>query len=173
MFKKLLLVAGAAIGGIYLTSKEGKSARETLLKKKSAFEPIIKDLLKQANEILEGSKKIDSKEVKANIDMLAEEARQSLIELDLDKTAETIKDAIRVASKKIRTAIDETETTIKKNKKQVINLKISTISSVTFNKKNKVNKTKYLVNKFPKELKKNSTYSLTFKDNKKVMFEYK
>ncbi|MES1923004.1 hypothetical protein MHBO_004537 [Bonamia ostreae] len=120
MLKKLLLVAGAAIGGIYLTSEEGKSARESLLKKKSAFEPIVKDLLKQTNEILEGSKNIDSKEVKANIDLLVNQAKQSLIDLDLDKTSETIKDAIRVASKQIRKAVNESEKELKNSKKKVV-----------------------------------------------------
>lgn len=114
MLRKLLLIAGAAIGGIYLTSDEGKNARESLLKKKSTFEPIIKDLIAQSNEILEGTKSIDSKEVKANIDLLVDETKKSLLELDLDKTAETIKEAIRVASKKLRVAMVEAE---KANKK--------------------------------------------------------
>ena len=119
MIKKLLLVVSAAMGGIYLTSDEGKNARESLLKRKSAFEPIIKDLLKQSNEILEGTKSIDSNEVKANIDMLLNEAKQTLIDLDLDKTAETIKEAIRISSKKIRIALNESEKEITKleNKK--------------------------------------------------------
>lgn len=118
MLKKLLLVAGAAIGGIYLTSDEGKNARNSLLKKKSAFEPIVKDLLKQSNEILEGSKNIDSKEVKANVDLLVTEAKQTLIDLDLDKAAETIKEAIRVASKKIRIAVNEADVELKKEGKK-------------------------------------------------------
>lgn len=134
MLKKLLLVAGAAIGGIYLTSDEGKNARNSLLKKKSAFEPIVKDLLKQSNDILEGSKNIDSKEVKANIDLLVTEAKQTLIDLDLDKAAETIKEAIRVASKKIRIAVNETEIELKKEAKNTTK-KIST-KTTTIKKKN-------------------------------------
>lgn len=116
MFKKIFLIASAAIGGIYLTSDEGKHARETLLKKKSAFEPIIKDLIEKANEVLEGNEKIDSEEVKANIDKIVVEAKQSLLELDLDQTMETIKEAIRVASKKIRLSMNEAEQEISHSK---------------------------------------------------------
>lgn len=137
MLKKFLLVAGAAIGGIYLTSEEGKNARESLLKKKSAFEPIVKDLIKQSNEILEGSKNIDSKEVKANIDLLVTEAKQSLIDLDLDKTAETVKDAIRVASKKIRIAVNESDAELKKAKRKPVKMvttKTETTKKVTTKK---------------------------------------
>lgn len=109
MIKKMLLIAAAAMGGIYLVSDEGKGARENLLKKKSSFEPVVKDLLKQANEVLDGKKEINSKEIKANIDLLINEAKKTLIDLDLDKTTETIKEAIRVASKKIRIAANESE----------------------------------------------------------------
>lgn len=129
MIKKLLLIAGAAIGGIYLTSDEGKNAREALLKKKSAFEPIIKDLLEKANDILEGTDQIDSKEVKANIDLMVSEAKQSLIDINLDSAMETIKDAIRVASKKIRIAMEEVD--IKENKTSSNTKKIDLKSTKT------------------------------------------
>ena len=104
MFKKLFLVAASAVGGIYLTSDEGKNARETLMKKKSIFQPIIKDLTNEMNQVLEGSKELNSKEVKANIEKLIDEAKQVLLEIDLDKTVETAREAIKVASKKIREA---------------------------------------------------------------------
>ncbi|MCK5807268.1 MAG: hypothetical protein KAG91_02650, partial [Mycoplasmataceae bacterium] len=117
MFKKLLLITGAAVAGIYLTSEEGKKAREGLLRKKNAFQPIISDLTKRATEALEESKEINSKEVKANIEQLVEEAKKIIVDIDLEKTVEMIKEAIQVASKKIRKAIDETEkASIKKPK---------------------------------------------------------
>lgn len=109
MLKKLLFIAASAVGGIYLTSDEGKNVRKALLEKKSTFKPIIDDLLKQANEVLEGTKDLESEELKLNLDKLVNEAKVSLIELDLDKTMETIKDAIKVASKQIRKASAETE----------------------------------------------------------------
>lgn len=138
MIKKLLLITGAAIGGIYLTSEEGKNARESLLKKKSAFEPIIKDLLKQANEMLEGTKSINSNEVKANVDMLINEAKQSLIDLDLDKATETIKEAIRTSSKKIRIALNETENEMKsKGKKTAIKKTSTSLKSELIKKQTK------------------------------------
>ena len=117
MLKKLLLITGAAVAGIYLTSEEGKKAREGLLKKKNAFQPIISDLSQRATEALEESKEINSKEVKANIEQLVEEAKQIIVDIDLEKTVEMIKDAIQVASKKIRKAIEETEKTNQKPKK--------------------------------------------------------
>lgn len=109
MLKKLLFVAASAIGGIYLTSDEGKNVRKVLLEKKSTFKPIIDDLMKQANEVLEGTKELESEELKLNIEKFINEAKASLVDLDLDKTMETIKEAIRVASKKIRKAADDTE----------------------------------------------------------------
>ncbi|NQZ66131.1 MAG: hypothetical protein HRT99_02855 [Mycoplasmatales bacterium] len=134
MIKKILLIAGAAIGGIYLTSEEGKDARKNILKKKSFYEPIIRELLDQANEILEGKKYINSKEVKANIDLLVYDAKKTLIDLDLDKTVDTIKEAIRVASKKIRIAMNETDTKPKNSKKPSTSKKTS-ISKKSTNKK--------------------------------------
>ena len=127
MLKKLLLITGAAIAGIYLTSEEGKKAREGLLKKKNAFQPIISDLTKRAVDALEESKEINSKEVKANIELLIEEARQVILDIDLDKTVEMVQDAIRVASKKIRKAVEETEKTTAKD--------TSAINQITANKK--------------------------------------
>lgn len=113
--KTLFAMAAAAVGGIYLTSEEGKKAREALQKKKSTFEPIIKDLLVQAGEVLEGSKKINSDEVRANVEMLVNEAKKSLIDVDLEKAADTIKSAIKVATEKLRIASNETKKkTIKK-----------------------------------------------------------
>ena len=106
--KTLFAMAAAAVGGIYLTSEEGKKAREALQKKKSTFEPIIKDLLKQANSVLEGSKKINSDEIRANVEVLVNEAKKTLIDLDIEKAADGIRDAIKVASKKIRLAANET-----------------------------------------------------------------
>ena len=123
MLKKLLIITGAAVAGIYLTSEEGKKAREGLLKKKNAFQPIISDLTQRATEALEESKEINSKEVKANIEHLVDEAKQIIVDIDLDKTVEMIKEAIQVASKKIRKAIQETEkSNIKSNKKPKINI---------------------------------------------------
>lgn len=107
MIKKLLLILGAAVGGIYLTSEEGKKAREAIRRKKSTFSPIIKDLLKQANNVLDGSQKINSTEIKANIEKLISDAKKTLSEIDLEKTIEYIKDAIKVASKKISDAANE------------------------------------------------------------------
>ena len=109
MLKKVLLIAAAAVGGIYLTSEEGKQARTALMKKKSTFEPIVKDLMNQMNEVLEGSKQVNSDEVRANINLLVKEAKQTLVEVDLEKTVEAIRDAIKIASKKIREASDELE----------------------------------------------------------------
>lgn len=108
--KTWIAMAGAAVAGIYLTSEEGKKAREALRKKKSTFEPIIKDLLKQANEVLDGSKKINSEEIRANVELLVNEAKNTLVSIDLEKTVDTIKEAVAVASKKIRTATNEAET---------------------------------------------------------------
>lgn len=107
--KTLFAMAVSAVGGIYLTSEEGKKAREALQKKKSTFEPIIKDLLAQAGDVLEGSKKINSDEVRANVEMLVNEAKKTLIDLDLEKAADGIKSAIKVASEKLRVATNETK----------------------------------------------------------------
>ena len=107
--KTLFAMAAAAVGGIYLTSEEGKKAREALQKKKSTFEPIIKDLLKQANSVLEGSKKINSDEIRANVEVLVNEAKKTLIDLDIEKAADGIRDAIKVASEKIRIATNESK----------------------------------------------------------------
>jgi DNA polymerase III delta prime subunit len=122
MFKKLILILASVIGGIYLTSEEGAKTRKKLLKKKSIFKPIIKDLLKQTNEILEGNKEIKSDEIKANIEKIISEAKIILINLDLEKTTETIQEAIKVASKKIRIAMNENQkaSLIKKTKNNKI-----------------------------------------------------
>lgn len=110
--KTWVAMAAAAVAGIYLTSEEGKKAREALKKKKSTFEPVIKDLLKQANEVLDGTKKINSEEIRANIELLVNEAKNTLVSIDLEKTVDTIKDAIKVASKKIRDASNESDTKV-------------------------------------------------------------
>lgn len=111
VFKTMFVAAAAAVAGIYLTSEEGKKAREALKKKKSTFEPIIKDLIKQANEVLEGTRQINSDEIRANIEVLVNEAKGTLTAIDLEKTVDTIKDAIKVATKKIRTAANDVEVT--------------------------------------------------------------
>ena len=116
MIKKLFLVAASAVGGIYLTSEEGKNAREALLKKKSVFSPVLKDLTNELNAALEGSKQLNSKEVKANVDKLISEAKVILLELDVDKATDTIREAIKVASKKIREASNEIEKSSKTKK---------------------------------------------------------
>ena len=152
MLKKLIMIAGAAIGGIYLTSEEGKNARATLLKKKSTFEPIVKDLLKQANEVLEGSKSINSKEVKANIDLLVDEAKNTLVELDLDKAADTIKEAIKVSSKKIRIALNEAESQVLKESKGTKTTKKVTAKKTT-TKKTRTKKTTSKTNENTQKIK--------------------
>lgn len=109
MLRKLLLIGMAAVGGIYITSEEGKQARAALMRKKSSFEPIVKDLMKQLNEVLEGSKQVNSDEVRANINMLVKEAKQTIVEIDFEKTVEVVRDALKVASRKIREAENEME----------------------------------------------------------------
>ncbi|WP_128008756.1 hypothetical protein [Mycoplasma sp. ATU-Cv-508] len=105
----LFWIAAAVIGGIYVTSEEGKQVRRVLEKKKSAFKPIVDDLLRQANEILQGSQEVNSSQVRANVDKLVKQAKLTLSEIDLEKTIDTIKESIRVATKKIRQAFNEVE----------------------------------------------------------------
>ena len=105
--KSIFLMAAAAVAGIYLTSDEGKKARQALQKKKSAIEPIIKDLLTQANEVLDGSKQLDSDAIKLNINKLVTEAKNTLINLDLDKAIKTSREAIKIATKKINDASND------------------------------------------------------------------
>ena len=119
-FKSIFLIIASAIAGIYLTSPEGKNAREALKKKKSAFEPIIKDLLKQANLLLSGAKEINSEEIKTNVNFLLKSAKKQLLNIDLEKALETIQDAIKVANSKIRKAYNESQTT----KKRIIKKKV-------------------------------------------------
>lgn len=107
--KKVFLIAAAFIGGIYITSEEGKQVRQVLEKKKSTFKPIIDDLLQQSNKVIKGSQTIRSGEIRANIERLISEAKKTLVEIDLEKTIDTIKQAISVASKKIRIAFGEVE----------------------------------------------------------------
>lgn len=106
---KIILFAAAFVGGIYITSEEGKQVRQVLEKKKSTFKPIINDLLEQANKVLKGSQSIKSSQIRANIDRLVTEAKTTLVEIDLEKTIDKIKEAVRVASKKIREAFNEVE----------------------------------------------------------------
>ena len=109
MIRKAILIAASAVAGIYLTSDEGKNARKALQKKKIALEPIIKDLIKQANAILDGTGELNSEQLRSNVDLLVNETKKSLIDLDLDKASETIKDAIRVASTKLSDASNDVE----------------------------------------------------------------
>lgn len=142
--KTWIAMAGAAVAGIYLTSEEGKKAREALKKKKSTFEPIIKDLLKQANEVLDGTKKINSEEIRANVELLVNEAKNTLVSIDLEKTVDTIKDAIQVASKKIRVASNDAETqtiSVKKVATKPVAKKPTTTSKTTGTKKPVAKKT--------------------------------
>lgn len=106
--KVWFVAAAAAVAGIYLTSEEGKKAREAIAKKRSTFEPVIKDLLKQANQVLDGSRKINSSEIRANVEILVNEAKNTLVSIDLEKTIDTIKEAIQVSTRKIREASNET-----------------------------------------------------------------
>ena len=116
--KSLFLAFASVVAGIYLTSPEGKKAREGFRKKKSTFEPVIKDLLKQAQLILDGAKEISSVELRQNIRSLTNSAKNQLLKIDLEKSLETIQEAIKVASKKIRKAFNET-----KNPKQIATTK--------------------------------------------------
>ncbi len=108
---KLALIAFAFIGGIYITSEEGKQVRQVLEKKKSIFKPIINDLLDQANKVLKGSQTIKSSQICANIERLVTEAKSTIVEIDLEKTIDTIKEAISVCSRKLREAFNELEKT--------------------------------------------------------------
>lgn len=105
--KTILLIAAAAVGGIYLTSDEGKEARKVLQKRKSTFKPIIEDLLKQANDVLHGTKEVNSPEVRKGIEALVNEAKDVLMSFDLEKTVDGIRESIIVASRKIRESSDK------------------------------------------------------------------
>lgn len=131
MIRKLLLITAAAIGGIYLTSEEGKQARAALMKKKSTFEPIVKDLLKQVNSILEGSQEINSDEIRANVNLLVKEAKQTIVEIDLEKTVETVREAIKVASAKIREAENEIDKSKQEFPKRIANTQEYEIPAIT------------------------------------------
>lgn len=112
--KTLFLIAAAAVGGIYLTSDEGKEARKVLQKRKSTFKPIIDDLLKQANEVLQGTKELNSPEMRKSIEALVNEAKDVLLSFDLEKTVDGIRESIIVASKKIREGNDKLDSTKEK-----------------------------------------------------------
>jgi len=125
--KTILLMGVAAVGGIYLTSDEGKDARKALQKKKSILLPVVKDLLKEANEILDGSKEIKSDEIRANIEKIVKEVKLSLVNLDLEKAVETSKKAIRVASLKLNDVSNKSNKSLKTTTKS----KTKTIASKT------------------------------------------
>ncbi len=105
--KTILLMAAAAVGGIYLTSEEGKDARKALQNKKSILLPVIKDLLKEANLILEGSREINSDEIRANVEKIVKEVKLSLTNLDLEKSIDVSRKAIKVASNKLNDISNE------------------------------------------------------------------
>jgi len=129
----LLAMAAAAVGGIYLTSDEGAKARKALLEKKNALKPVIEDLKKQTIDILEGTKKIDSDEIRVNVEVLLKEARKILLDFDVDKTIEATKNAIQVAQKKIREANAQTMKAIENKKKKIksSSRKLSTSKTTT------------------------------------------
>lgn len=104
---KWILIAAAFVGGVYIASEEGKQIRKALEKKKSAFKPIINDLLEQAGKVLKGAESIKSSEIRSNIEKLISEAKSSLTQINLELTMEAIKDAIKMASHKIREAFSE------------------------------------------------------------------
>lgn len=107
--KTILLMGAAAVAGIYLTSEEGKAARKSLQKKKTIILPAIKELISEANQVLEGSKEINSDEIRANIEKIISEVKLSLSNLDLEKSIDISKKAIRVASNKINDVSNEVD----------------------------------------------------------------
>ena len=117
--KTIFLMGAAAVAGIYLTSEEGKAARKSIQKKKTVLMPAIKELINEANLILEGSKEIKSDEIKANIQKIINEVKISLSNLDIEKAFETSKKAIKVASNKINDVsnqVDKAKKTTTKSK---------------------------------------------------------
>ena len=128
MLKGLLLIAAAAVGGIYLTSQESGNLRKSINEKKEVFSPIINDLKSNASKVLDGSQQIDSEEIRANIDMLVSEARKTIMEIDFEQALETIKEAIQVASKKIREAMNELDTEVVAEKIESENNKVEEIA---------------------------------------------
>lgn len=107
--KTILLMGAAAVAGIYLTSEEGKAARKSLQKKKTIILPAVKELISEANQVLEGSKEINSDEIRANIEKIIKEVKISLSNLDLEKSLDVSKKAIRVASNKINDVSNEVD----------------------------------------------------------------
>ena len=109
MFKirSILMMVGSAIAGIYLTSEEGELARKNLQKRRKVFQPIIKDIIKQANDVLDGSKDLNSTEIRANIEKVVQEVRESIKKIDLEKAIQTSREAIKVAYKKINDISNE------------------------------------------------------------------
>ena len=101
MIKKILLMAGAAVAGIYLVSDEGKNARKALLKKKSLLEPVIKDLISQSNSVLDGTGELHSDQIRANIDLIVKDVRKTLLNLDLETVTTSIKEAIKVSARQL------------------------------------------------------------------------
>ena len=142
--KTILLMGAAAVGGIYLTSEEGKAARKSIQKKKTVLMPAIKELITEANLILEGSKEIKSDEVKANIQKILNEVKISLSNLDIEKAFETSKKAIKVASNKINDVSNQVDkakkTTTKSKAKRKTTVKAKQVSKTT-NTKQTVKKT--------------------------------
>ena len=117
--KTILLMGAAAVAGIYLTSEEGKAARKSIQKKKTVLMPAIKELINEANLVLEGSREIKSDEIKANIQKIINEVKISLSNLDIEKALETSKKAIKVASIKINDVsnqVDKAKKTTTKSK---------------------------------------------------------
>ena len=130
MFKlrSLLLLVGSAIAGIYLTSEEGENVRRNLLKRRKVFQPIIKDILKQANEVLEGSKDLNSTEIRANIEKAVEEVKASIRKIDLEKAIQVSREAIKVAYKKINDVSNDMN---KQKQLEIKNAKRSSIRKPT------------------------------------------
>lgn len=118
MLKSLLLISVAVVGGIYLTSDEGKDARKAIKKRTANFDPIIKELKDQVRQVLDDAQDVDSDALRANISKLGVEAKKVLLKINTDSAAEEVSKAIKVASKKIRLAMNNIEDAPKKRKSQ-------------------------------------------------------
>ncbi len=98
----LLFLIGGTAAGIHLQSKEGEDSRKKLKKHIDNLTPLVNDVFKQLEAVLNDSENVESDEIRANVEKTVSNVKKTIEKVDASKVGETTEKAIKIASQKIR-----------------------------------------------------------------------
>ena len=105
--KTLLIFGIGVVGGIYLSTQDGKKTKTKIKEYAFSLKPVIDDLLDKVDDLLKNISEIQYEDVKVNMEQRVDDLKNKIKSINTDSISSVAKIAIKDATKLLRKIREE------------------------------------------------------------------